>query len=73
MKEFKVTRRDGQTATISAASCQRDGSGTRFYDEAGLILHAFEDGVISEVTDANISWAIAQPATQDEPPVEGTE
>lgn len=56
MPKYKVTRKDGKTATIEAVSVVTDGAGTRFYDADGGIVAAFTDGQLRDVMDAAISF-----------------
>ena len=53
MSNFIVHFRDGSTATFAAARYETDGSGTRFYDEAGGTVASFYDGEARRVLPAS--------------------
>lgn len=56
MPKYKVTRKDGKTATIEAARFITDGAGTRFFDEDGGVVASFTDGALRDVMDAAITF-----------------
>ncbi|MDN5789224.1 hypothetical protein [Pseudorhodobacter sp.] len=70
MKSYQVTRKDGATGTISAASFVTDGAGTRFYDADGGVVASFNDGAIASVLDASVVFAMPE-AVPDEPAKDG--
>lgn len=56
MPEYKITRSDGQVATLTAARYVRDGSGDRFYDEDGNTIASFPDGDRVTVVPAGLTF-----------------
>lgn len=54
MKTYKAHHRTLGVASIEAHRMERDGSGTRFFDENGDTVAAFGDGEITSVVDASI-------------------
>ena len=54
--QYKLTNKNGQSATIEAERYEQDGSGVRFYDADGNMVISYYDGMIRSVEPVDIEW-----------------